>query len=63
MTTMTKNQQTGSDHTGLDHGDPKTHAARDASHFRHIVEAREAIGEAEQRLRDAVAEARKAGGS
>jgi len=49
--------------TGLDAIDPKTHPARDASHFRRIVAARKHLEAAERELRDAVAAARGAGDS
>lgn len=58
---MSTKQRT--DETGLDQLDPATHPARDASHFREIVAARERIAEAERGLRDAVRAARDAGDS
>lgn len=48
---------------GLEDLDPAVHRARDASGFRGIVTARHDLAAAEQRLRDAVAEARAAGDS
>ena len=49
--------------SGLDDIDPETHEARDATHFRRIITARQMIDEAEQELRDAVRAAREAGDS
>lgn len=43
--------------------DPATHEARDASHFRRIVQAKNRVEAAELELRDAVAAAREAGDS
>ena len=47
----------------LDQISPQTHTARDASAFRRIVAAREAVEAAEAELRAAVAAAREAGDS
>lgn len=55
--------KTQNDSTGLDQLDVRTHPARDAAHFRRILAARKAMAEAEQELRDAVHEARRAGDS
>ncbi len=51
------------DTTGLEQLHPATHPARDAVHFRRILQARAAIEAAEQELRDAVKAAREAGDS
>ncbi|KAA8954327.1 hypothetical protein [Mycobacterium sp.] len=51
------------DHTGLDCVDPATHPARDATAFRRIVAATEAVHNAETELIDAVTEARRRGDS
>ena len=51
------------DPTGLDSLDPSQTSARDAVHFRRIIEARRHVAEAEQELRDAVLAARDAGDS
>lgn len=55
--------KTHNDSTGLDQLDVRTHPARDAAHFRRILAARKAMADAEQELRDAVDEARRAGDS
>lgn len=47
----------------LDGLDPDEQPARDARHLRRIAEAQQAIDEAQQELRDAVAAARQAGDS
>jgi hypothetical protein len=54
-----------SDHdtTGLDRMNVATHPARDATHFRRIIAARQDLAAAEQELRDAVRAARDAGDS
>lgn len=49
--------------TGLDEIDVATHPARDATHFRRILAARENLAAAEKELRDAVDAAREAGDS
>ena len=49
------------DETGLDQLDPASHPARDASHFREILAARQRIADAEEALRQAVQAARAAG--
>lgn len=49
--------------TGLDDIDPGSHEARDATHFRQIVAARQRIDEAERELRAAVQAALDAGDS
>lgn len=59
---MTTKHNTGTD-GGLDQIDPATHQARDATHFRRIIAARQAIERAEAELRDAVRAAREAGDS
>ncbi len=61
MTTKEKNKKNID--SGLDVVDPKTHPARDATHFRRIVAARKQLEDAENELRDAVATAIKAGDS
>ncbi|MDO5534483.1 MAG: hypothetical protein Q4F65_07520 [Propionibacteriaceae bacterium] len=55
--------KTPNDSTGLDQLDVHRHPARDAAHFRRILAARKAMADAEQELRDAVNEARRAGDS
>ena len=55
--------RTKPDKTGLDTLDPLTHPARDAIHFRRILDARRNLAAAEQALRDAVKGARDAGDS
>jgi hypothetical protein len=59
---MTKTR-TEKDLTGLDGVDPKTHPAKDATHFRAIIAARKRLAEAEEELRRAVTEAHEAGDS
>ena len=56
-------QHAHTDDIGLDGLDPATHPARDASGFRRIVAAREAVAHSEEQLRQAVADARAAGDS
>lgn len=51
------------DDAGLDQLDVRSHPARDATHFRRILAARENLAAAEQELRDAVTAARDAGDS
>lgn len=51
------------DDTGLGDLDPAATPARDASHFRAIIAANEAVTSAEGRLRAAVQSARAAGDS
>jgi Flp pilus assembly protein TadD len=51
------------DRTGLDRLNPADHPARDAAHFRRILNARENLAAAEQELRDAVRAARDVGDS
>ncbi|HTN57085.1 MAG TPA: hypothetical protein VL043_02345 [Protaetiibacter sp.] len=51
------------DDTGLDDLDPAASPARDASHFRAIIAANEAVASAEDQLRVAVQSARDAGDS
>jgi len=51
------------DETGLDDLDPAATPARDASHFRAIIAANEAVASAEGQLRAAVHSARAAGDS
>lgn len=59
---MTTNQ-TEVDISGLNSVSPATHPARDASGFRRIVAARQALIDAENELRTAVGAARAAGDS
>jgi len=61
MTNDTKN--IARDDTGLDQLDPATTEARDATHFRRIVAAKQAVADADTELRAAVAAAREAGDS
>jgi dihydroxyacetone kinase len=58
MTTRTR-----ADDTGLGALDPATTTARDATHFRVIIAAAEAVDAAESALRAAVRAAREAGDS
>lgn len=58
MTTRTRAED-----TGLDTLDPATTTARDATHFRMIIAASEAVDAAESELRAAVRAAREAGDS
>lgn len=51
------------DGTGLDDLDPAAAPARDATHFRAIIAANEALASAEGELRSAVRAARDAGDS
>ena len=51
------------DETGLDETDLSTIEIRDATHFRAVIAAAEAVDAAEKSLRDAVAGARAAGDS
>ncbi|WP_151082978.1 hypothetical protein [Nocardioides cynanchi] len=51
------------DTTGLDVLDPRKTEARDAQHFRRIIEARKGVDAAEVELRAAVKAARDAGDS
>jgi hypothetical protein len=60
---MTTKHDTDTKATGLDDLDPDSHEARDATHFRRIIEARRRIDEAERELRAAVQAAREAGDS
>lgn len=60
---MTKLDDIDAEVAALDGVVPATHAARDASHFRQIIAANEALAEAEEGLRRAVADARAAGDS
>ena len=53
--------RTNTDRTGLDHLDPATVPARDATHFRAIVAATDALEAANGALRAAVRDAREAG--
>ncbi len=55
--------KTRHDETGLDALDPATTLARDASHFRAIIAANDAVASAETDLRSAVQTAREAGDS
>ena len=58
---MTRRARRGE--TGLGSLDPHNSAARDATPFRRIIEARRNLERAEQELHDAVAAAREAGDS
>ena len=60
---MTSKHRPDTAGSGLGDLDPATHEARDATHFRRIIAARQRIDEAEQELRDAVRAARGAGDS
>jgi Flp pilus assembly protein TadD len=51
------------DRTGLDGLDTRTHPARDGTHFRRILAARQNVAEAERELREAVRAAHDAGDS
>jgi len=51
------------DDTGLDELDPTATPARDATHFRAIIAANDAVANAEAQLRTAVQDARAAGDS
>ncbi len=51
------------DETGLEGLDPSDTPARDATHFRAIIEANDAVSTAEANLRSTVQEARNAGDS
>lgn len=53
----------GIDRPDLDQVNPATHPARDATHFRRIVAARQELDKSEVELREAVAAARRAGDS
>jgi hypothetical protein len=55
--------RTRDDKAGLDDLDPRQTPARDAVHFRRIIQARQALAAAEQELHDAVRTAREAGDS
>lgn len=55
--------KTAFDSTGLDDLDPSSTPARDASHFRAIIAASEALADADAKLRTTVREAREAGDS
>jgi len=59
MTKLKSNHDT----TGLDRMDVATHPARDATHFRRIISARQDLAAAQQELHDAVRAAREAGDS
>lgn len=54
---------TTDDIAGLDSVGPGTHPARDAAHFRRIIQARTDLAHAEEELRAAVKAARDAGDS
>jgi hypothetical protein len=60
---VTKAVQLQAELKALDAIGPDTHPARDATAFRKIIAAREAVKEAERALGRAVAEARAAGDS
>ena len=55
--------KTRTDRTGLDSLDPATTPARDATHFRAIIAANDALADAERQLRAAVDAARASGES
>lgn len=55
--------KTDRDATGLDQLEVASHPARDATHFRRIIAARQDLATAEQELHDAVRAAREAGDS
>lgn len=59
---MTNDTQ-AKDDTGLDKLEPGTTEARDATHFRRIISAKQAVADADAELRDAVAAARAVGDS
>ena len=58
MTTKTRDEK-----TGLEGLDPAATPARDAVHFRRVIQARNKLAAAEQELRAAVRAAREAGDS
>lgn len=58
-----KTEKRNDDPTGLDALEPAQTRARDAVHFRRIIQARQKVADAEQELRDAVQSARDAGDS
>ena len=60
---MTTKNHSDTSATGLDDIDPGSHEARDATHFRRIIAARQQIDAAEHELRAAVQAAREAGDS
>ena len=60
---MTTKHRADTDSSGLDDLDPATHEARDATHFRRIIAARQQIDDANDELRAAVRAARAAGDS
>lgn len=60
---MTTKHHTDTNSSGLDDVDAATHEARDATHFRRIITARQRIDDAENELRAAVQAAREAGDS
>jgi dihydroxyacetone kinase len=60
---MTMTTKTRADDSGLEVLNPATTTARDATHFRAIISASEAVEAAESELRAAVREAREAGDS
>jgi FAD/FMN-containing dehydrogenase len=60
---MTTKHHNDTNNSGLDDVDAATHEARDATHFRRIITARQRIDDAENELRAAVQAAREAGDS
>lgn len=58
---MATSTSTSTDRTGLDDLDPGTVRSRDATHFRAIIAANDALGAADRGLRAAVRDAREAG--
>lgn len=60
---MSTKHRTDTDTSELDDIDPATHQARDATHFRRIIAARQRIDDANEELRAAVHAARDAGDS
>jgi dihydroxyacetone kinase len=60
---MSMTTKTRVDDSGLDILNPDSTTARDATHFRAIIAASEAVDAAESELRAAVREAREAGDS
>jgi hypothetical protein len=60
---ITTTTRTRAEDTGLDALDPAATTARDATHFRAIIAASEAVDAAESELRAAVRAAREAGDS
>ncbi len=63
MTKMTSDTDYQAEMAALDAITPETHPARDATHFRRIIAAREGLAAAEADLLEAVRAARRAGDS